>query len=277
MTILSIGEILWDVYPDSKRLGGAPFNFAVHAHRLGHRVLFLSAVGDDESGAAAREKAEMLGLDTEFIQVARGKTTGQVTVRLDSAGQPDYTIHRPAAYDFLKFDDAQLARISLLQPDWLYFGTLYQMHTGGHRELRRLVEALPATRRFYDVNLRRASYTPELVRDSFALAHAVKINHDEAALFPDFGGAWAAAVTAGERGSEIRIGEDRARCPAYPVKVADAVGAGDAFAAAFVHGIGQGWSAARTGDFANRLGALVASRVGAVPKWSMTELEGLKA
>jgi fructokinase len=277
MTILSIGEILWDVYPDSRRLGGAPFNFAAHAHRLGHRVLFLSAVGDDESGAAAREQAAELGLDTEFIQVAPGKATGHVTVRLDTGGQPDYTIHRPAAYDFLKLDDAQLARLAALQPGWLYFGTLHQMHAGAHRELRRLVEALPETRRFYDVNLRRASYTPELVRESFALAHAVKLNHQEAALFPDFGCAWAAAVTAGERGSEIRIGDDRAQCPGYAVKVADAVGAGDAFAAAFLHGIVQGWSAARTGDFANRLGALVASRAGAVPEWSLAELESFRA
>src|SRR5260370_37802500 len=110
MTILSIGEILWDVYPDSKRLGGAPFNFAVHAHRLGHRVLFLSAVGDDELGAAAQEKAAALGIDTEFLQVASGKPTGQVSVRLDTGGQPDYTIHRPAAYDFLKLEEAHLAR-----------------------------------------------------------------------------------------------------------------------------------------------------------------------
>ncbi|HEY1497877.1 MAG TPA: PfkB family carbohydrate kinase [Candidatus Solibacter sp.] len=277
MTILSIGEILWDVYPDSKRLGGAPFNFAVHAHRLGHRVLFLSAVGDDQPGAEARKKAGSLGLDTEFIQVAPGNATGHVTVELDSGGQPDYTIHRPAAYDFLRLADAQLARIAALRPDWLYFGTLYQMQAGAHRELRRLIEALPATRRFYDVNLRRASYTPQLVRESFALAHAVKINHEEAQLFPDFVGAWAAAVTAGERGSEIRIGDDRAQCPAYPVKVADAVGAGDAFAAAFLHGIGQSWGAARIGDFANRLGALVASRAGAVPEWTLAELEGLKA
>ena len=71
MTILSIGEILWDVYSDSSRLGGAPFNFAVNAHRLGHRVLFLSATGDDERGAAAREKAAALGLDTSFLQIAR--------------------------------------------------------------------------------------------------------------------------------------------------------------------------------------------------------------
>jgi len=83
MTIVSIGEILWDVYPDSSRLGGASFNFAVHARRLGHRVIFLSATGDDEPGAAAREKAAALGLDPAFLQVAAGKTTAR-QIRLSS-------------------------------------------------------------------------------------------------------------------------------------------------------------------------------------------------
>jgi fructokinase len=273
MTILSIGEILWDVYPDSSRLGGAPFNFAVNAHRLGHRVLFLSATGDDERGAAARRQAAALGLDTSFIQVAAGQTTGHVTVRIDAAGQPDYTIHRPAAYDFLELDDATLARIAALEPEWIYFGTLYQMDAGARSQVCRLMQAFPAARRLYDVNLRRASYTPELVEDSLALAHVVKLNHEEAELFPDFGGASAAAVTRGERGCAIRIGDDRAECAASPVTVADTVGAGDAFAAAFLHGIAQGWSAARTGEYANRLGGLVASRSGAIPDWSPAELE----
>jgi fructokinase len=273
MTILSIGEILWDVYSDSSRLGGAPFNFAVNAHRLGHRVLFLSATGDDERGAAAREKAAALGLDTSFLQIAPGRTTGHVTVSLDAVGQPDYTIHRPAAYDFLQLDDMQLARIAALQPEWIYFGTLYQMEAPARRQVRRLIEAFPAARRFYDVNLRRASYTPELVKESIALAHVLKLNEEEAELFPDLAGPWAAAVTCGERGSKIRIGDDRAICPSSPVLVADAVGAGDAFAAAFLHGIAQGWSAARTGTYANRLGALVASRPGAIPDWSPADLE----
>jgi fructokinase len=277
MTIVSIGEILWDVYSDSSRLGGAPFNFAVNAHRLGHRVLFLSATGDDERGAAARKRAAALGLDTTFLQEAPDKPTGHVTVRLDAAGQPDYTIHRPAAYDFLTLGDAQLERIAMLKPEWIYFGTLYQMNEGAHRQLVRLMEALPWARHFYDVNLRRGSYTTELVRESFGRAHAVKLNEEEAELFPDFGNAWAAAVTRGDRGCEVRIGGQSAACPGYAVKVADAVGAGDAFAAAFLHGIAEGWSAERTGDFANRLGALVASRAGAIPEWTAAELDGFNA
>jgi fructokinase len=272
MTILGMGEILWDVFPDTARLGGAPFNFAVHAHRLGHRVIFLSAVGDDERGRAALARAAELGLTTEFIQVAHGQPTGSVSVRLDAEGHPDFTIHRPAAYDSLTLDERQLALLAALRPDWIYFGTLYPMDSRARQVLRRLMDAVPGARRFYDVNLRRGCYTPELVRELLALAGAVKMNDDEAELFPDLGAAPAVAITRGERGCLVRIASDRAECPGYPVKVADTVGAGDAFAAAFLHGLAAGWSAAKTGDFANRLGALVASRPGAVPEWSPAEL-----
>jgi fructokinase len=272
MTIVSIGEVLWDVFPDTVRLGGAPFNFAVHAHRLGHRVIFLSAVGDDKRGRAALERAASLGLPTEFIRVVAGQPTGSVTVRLDAEGHPDFTIHRPAAYDCLMLDDGQLQRLAELRPDWIYFGTLYAMEDRARKVLRRLMNAVPGAQRFYDVNLRRGCYTPQLVRELLALADAVKLNDDEAEVFPDLGEAPSVALTRGERGCAVRIGNDRAECPGYTVTVVDTVGAGDAFAAAFLHGFAAGWSASKTGDFANRLGALVASRAGAVPEWSLGEL-----
>jgi len=272
MTILSIGEILWDLFPDTERLGGAPFNFAAHTSRLGHRVIFLSAVGDDERGRAAVAHAAALGLTTGFIQVAPGQPTGSVSVRLDAEGHPDFTIHRPAAYDCLSLNQRQLDALAAMRPDWVYFGTLYAMEGRSRETLRRLLDALPGAQRFYDVNLRRGCYTPELVRELLSLADAVKMNDDEAKLFPDLGEAPSVAVTRGERGCVVRLGADRAECPGYPVRVVDTVGAGDGFAAAFVHGLGAGWSAAKTGDFANRLGALVASRAGAVPEWSPEEL-----
>jgi fructokinase len=273
MTIFSIGEILWDVFPDSVRLGGAPFNFAVNAHRLGHRVIFLSAVGNDDRGRDALRRAAALGLSTAFIQTAADQPTGSVSVRLDAEGHPDFTIHRPAAYDCLTLDDAQLRRLAELRPDWIYFGTLYPMQGTAREIVRRLMDAMPHARRFYDVNLRRDCYTPELVRELLAMADAVKMNDDEAALFPGLDEVPQVAITRGGQGCLVRIGTDQAECPGYPVKVADTVGAGDAFAAAFLHGLGLGWSAAKTGDFANRLGALVASRAGAVPDWSPRDLE----
>ena len=272
MTIVSIGEILWDIFPDSERPGGTPFNFAVHAMRLGHQVIFVSAVGDDTRGRCALKRAVKLGLAPEFIQVIAGAATGTVSVKAGPAGQPDFTIHRPAAYDRLRIEPAQLQRIAEAKPGWVYFGTLFNSDPEAYRQTIDLLRSLPSARRVYDVNLRSGCYTPELVRELLTLAHAVKLNGAEAREFPDLSRFRAVAVTRGAAGCDIRIGNDRAVCPGYPVNVADTVGAGDAFAAAFLHGLEQGWSAARTGDFANRLGALIASKPGAIPDWKLEQL-----
>lgn len=274
---------MWDVFDQSEKLGGAPFNFSVHASRLGHRVLFLSAVGDDARGRAARAIAAELGLSTDFLQVVPGAPTGTVSVRLDATGQPDFTIHRPAAYDALRLDDATLSQLSELAPEWLYFGTLHQTAASSRKQTVKLVEALPMARRFYDINLRRDSYTLELVADLLGKADVVKMNDGEAEeLAGAFGADWtrkmkcqAVAVTRGANGAALRIGEDYAEVPGYRVAVADTVGAGDSFAAAFLHGLSQGWDAARTADFACRVGALVASRAGGVPEWMLEETEAL--
>ena len=293
MNIVSIGEILWDVFPDGARLGGAALNFSAHAARLGESVTFLSAVGDDDRGHEARRRAAELLLPAEFIQVVRGERTGEVTVRLDAAGHPAFTIHRPAAYDRLRLDGELLARISARSPDWIYYGTLYQADPGSRAQTSRLIEALPAARRFYDVNLRRDCWTPQLVEELLRQSHVVKLNDDEAAeldrLFgcrhdslSEFTAAWsgrmgwhAVAVTRGSRGCAVRIGSAYAEAPGYPIDVVDTVGAGDAFAAAFLHGLEQGWDPLRAGAFANRLGAVVASRAGAVPAWTAADCHSL--
>ena len=293
MNIIGIGEILWDVFPDGERLGGASFNFAAHAARLGERVVFLSAVGDDDRGRESRRRAAELGLPAEFIQVANGTPTGMVSVKLDAAGHPAFIIHRPAAYDRILLDDALLARLAALAPDWVYYGTLHQADAGARAQTRRLLRALPDARRFYDVNLRRDCWTPELVEQLLREANVVKLNDDEAAeidrLFgarhdtiEDFTARWsqqlgwsAVAVTLGARGCAVRIGADYAEAPGFPVTVADTVGSGDAFAAALLHGLGRGWDAMAAGRFANRLGAVVASRPGAVPEWTLQDCERL--
>jgi fructokinase len=291
--IVSIGEILWDVFPDSETLGGAPFNFSVHASRLGHEVTFISAVGDDERGRTALARAGELGLGTDFIGTVPGIATGTVSVRLDSAGQPDFTIHRPAAYDAVQLDAADLKRLAATDPGWLYYGTLHQTEAEARAETKKLAESLPAARRFYDINLRPHSYTREVVEELMATADVVKLNDDEAAgvdsmfgrphgSLSEFTEFWsrqfgwmAAAVTRGPRGCAIRIGAEYAEPHGYAVTVADTVGAGDAFAAAFLHGLSQGWDAGHAGDFANRLGAVVASRAGGVPLWRMEDCDRL--
>ena len=114
-----------------------------------------------------------------------------------------------------------------------------------------------------------------ILRGVNQLADAVKVNDDEANLFPDLGEAPSVAITRGDRGCTVRIGSDCADCAAYPVKIADTVGAGDAFAAAFLHGLSNKYAAAEIASFANRVGALIASRQGAIPDWTMEEAVSL--
>lgn len=293
MKIISIGEILWDVFPDRECLGGAPLNFAVHASRLGQEVLFVSAVGEDNRGEHALAQMAELGLSTEFVQTIPQRQTGIVTVQLSGAGEPEFTIHRPAAYDDLNLSDAAFGRLAAFEADWIYFGTLFQMYRAGMCAVQRLAHSSPGTKRFYDVNLRRESYTPALVRTLMDMADVVKLNEEEVKTvgemfelkdskveeFCRYGArqfGWeAACVTRGANGCGVLLGGCYADVEGYPVEVVDTVGAGDAFAAAFLYGLAEGWSAQETGAFANRVGALVASRPGAIPAWTITECPAL--
>lgn len=293
MRILVAGELLWDVFPDSERLGGAAFNFAAHARKLGHEVIFLSAVGEDGRGRAALARAAEIGLPAEYIQQVPDAPTGIVTVALDGAGKPAFTIHRPAAYDYLQLDGAALARLAAWKPDWLYYGTLHQADPHIRALDRRLMEALPGARRFYDINLRANCYSAELLDDLVRRAHVVKLNDDEVVEvdrlfarthtgFEDFCRDWsvqlgwdAACITRGAAGCAVYAGGRYAEVPGYAVRVVDTVGSGDAFAAAFLHGLALGWPPERAGDFANRLGAVVASRAGGVPDWTPADCAAL--
>ena len=293
MHLIGVGEILWDLIGDAEYLGGAVLNFSVQLTRLGHQVSFVSAVGDDERGHRALLQASDLGLSTRFIRTVREHPTGIVTVTVDAGGQPSYVIHRPAAYDFAALDDVDYAALNSPPPDWIAFGTLHSMHPNARQLQRAAIARFPHARRFYDINLRRDSYTPELVSSLCELAQVVKLNDVEVRMVgqifgtPDstlesfcrnysarFG--WqAVCVTRGSVGCALLLGGEYLEIPGYRVTVADAVGAGDAFAAALVHGIQSGWPAREVGDFANRLGALVASRPGGVPAWTLAELRSL--
>ena len=290
MHVVGVGEILWDLIDGAEYLGGAVLNFAVQSARLGHRVSLVSAVGDDARGHLALSRAHDLGLTTRFIRTVPGHPTGIVTVSVDAGGQPSYVIHRPAAYDFATLDDTDFAALASPPPDWIAFGTLHSMHPNARQLLRSVVERFPHARRFYDINLRRDSYTPELIAELLALAHVVKLNDVEVEMVGRMFGTpgialeafcrtyaaqygWqAVCVTRGSEGCGLLLGGEYVEVPGYRVTVVDTVGAGDAFAAALVHGIQSGWPPREVGDFANRLGALVASRRGGVPAWTMEEL-----
>jgi len=289
VNIISIGEVLWDVVGETEHLGGAPFNFAAHLSKLGHHVSFISAVGSDARGEAILDRMSQMGLETHYVRRVDQYPTGIARVTFDAQGQPHFVITRPAAYDFPQLATADLAELAAQPPDWIYFGTLQQTGPEAKRLTAELLDSNPKARRFYDVNIRPDSWNPALVQECMSRATVVKVNDAEVQEIAktsatpissleqfcrryskQFG--WeAVCVTRGENGCVLLIGDQYVEAAGFPIVVADTVGAGDAFAAAFVHGLGNGWAARQIADFANRVGALVASRPGAIPEWTIEE------
>lgn len=293
MRIVSVGEVLWDILPSAEHLGGAPFNFAWHAHNLGHEVCFVSAVGNDQRGSKTLEQLTESRLSARFIRRVPDQPTGSVTVALDSQGLPHYTIHRPAAYDFPALSPAEFEALVNPAPAWIYFGTLQQMSAPAHDLTLRLMSAAPTARYFYDINLRAGSFTPELVRTLAQRAHILKLNEQEVSALREIGGLQGDSreqfcrnclsafqldgicVTLGPKGCALLLGNEYLEAPGFPISVADTIGAGDAFSAALLHGMHAGWTVSGIAAFANRAGALVTSRAGGTPKWTVAEAMAL--
>ncbi len=292
MRILSVGEILWDVFGQSEHLGGAPLNFAAHARKLGHEVFPVSAVGDDARGHRALELIRQRGISTEFIRVLPDQPTGTAEVELDFDGKPTFRIARPVAYDFVDLSTSDIHALTNLAPEWVYVGTLFHTSSGALASTLRLLRALPSAQRFYDVNLRDQNWNLTAVEQLSSQSTVMKLNDWEAecldATFDmegehesieSFARRWAdrfgvsiVCVTCGERGCSILKAGQLIQVPGFRVEIADTVGAGDAFAAGFVHGLSQGWDVQQSARFANAVGAVVASKRGAIPEWNIEEV-----
>jgi fructokinase len=290
--IVSIGEILWDIIGPTEYLGGTPLNFAAHARKLGHEVFMVSGVGDDERGQRALARLRQYGISPDFVEICRGKSTGTAEVQLEPDGRPVFRIVRPAAYDAVDLTPAQRKGIVALQPRWIYFGTLYHTSPRALASTLKVLEEVPSAKRFYDVNLRDGNWNLAIVERLTSHAHVVKMSDSEAEFLDaslnvdsgdgsveDFCRRWSEqygcqiiCVTFGERGCGIYKDGSYVQVPGRKVEVADTVGAGDAFAAAFLHALEQGWEVRRCGAFANAIAALVASRPGAIPEWKAEEI-----
>ena len=290
MNIVSIGEVLWDVIGEQEYLGGAPLNFSFSSQRLGHKVALISAVGDDRRGERALRTIQKLGLDTDSIRIVEGLATGAAMVSTDHAGNATFVIDRPAAFDFIEIEGPTLRRIEEMRPDWIYFGTLAQTTARNVDMLHRLISAITEAQRFYDINLREGHWNLPLVQQLSRLASIIKLNESEAEVlfrivYPDelFSvekfcenwsrdvGAKTICVTLGERGCALWVDGAFRTYSGFLASVRDTVGAGDAFSAALLHGLELGWSTEGTASFANAVGAVVASRAGATPDWTVDE------
>ena len=287
--VLGIGELLWDLFPDGPRLGGAPFNVVASMRRLSHPAAFVTAVGDDELGRSAVAAVDELGVDTTFISVAPDLPTGTVAVTPDPVEGHRFTIGSPAAYESIGGSGTLVTRLLDLVPEALVYGTLAQRSPAVRELTHRVATEIRPVNRLYDVNLRDGSWTGDLVLDLLRDATVVKLNGDEAVVLAGLLGSAATGralatalaarygierlcITRGAAGATLLVGGDEYTVEGIHVDVVDTVGAGDAFAAGLLHGLLTDMPPDETLRFANRLGALVASRAGALPVWSATEL-----
>jgi fructokinase len=297
--IIGLGELLWDILPDGPRLGGAPANFAVMAGRLGNTVVLLSRVGWDDLGTQALDRLESLPVDASLVQIDSQHETGRVTVNFDD-GEPQYTIHQPAAWDSLELSEEWVKIAG--RADAICFGSLAQRSLESRQTIQTLIaQTSPTCVRVFDVNLRKPFYTSEVIRESLELATVVKMNEAEVPivmdlldidlrempldrdplgtdplvwdtvrlsalrLFEEFSALKLVAVTRGSKGSLLATRKGVIEHPGIPTEVIDTVGAGDAFTAAMIHYLLLGADIDTMSDAGNRWGSWVASQSGSMP------------
>jgi fructokinase len=281
-TIIGLGELLWDLFPNKKQLGGAPANFSYMTHLLGDTATIASRLGTDALGVEARQALTRLQVDASHVQTDSAHPSGTVVVHIAADGQPNYEIIEPVAWDFLEWTPQwqALAR----RADAVCFGSLSQRSRISHETVRSFLRwTEPTALRVFDVTLRQNFYSRIVLEESINFANIVKCNEEELSTLVNVFGSSAKTldeaahwllgsyqvelicVTRGERGSILfsRSGADTH--PGLPVQVADTVGAGDAFAAALVHHYLRGSSLKSINEAANQMGAWVASQPGATP------------
>lgn len=280
--ILALGEILFDVFPDYRRLGGAPFNFAFHLKQLGFPVRFVSRVGEDRNGKEIRAAVKAHGFNPADLQADSCHATGTVAVSLNDTGVPTFDILPNVAYDHIDFTPAVE---SLLEDCALiYFGTLIQRTVPGFNNLQSILSARKShTKCLYDINLRPGGYTGQVVRESLRHADLLKLNEEElevlesmhdkkcnedrfVAYLREHYAIDVVALTRGHGGSTLFTADGRFDAATPQVeKIVDTVGAGDAFASVLAAGYLQGLPAPKTLNAATRLAAHLCSVAGAIP------------
>ena len=280
---IGLGELLWDLLPTGRQLGGAPANFAYIASLLGNRSAVVSRVGDDDLGREARERCSSLGLDISHLQTDPARPTGTVNVNLDAHGIADFQIVENVAWDNLEWtpDLKSLAGIA----DVVCFGSLAQRREPSRGTIQQFLKTTrESCLRIFDVNLRQNYYTPVILKTGFALATVVKMNHVElpivlnavglsptedeqadAELLLEHYGLELVCITRGASGSILVSRKGNSDHSGFRVKVADTVGSGDAFTATLAHGCRHGLSLEAINEAANRMGGWVASQPGATP------------
>ncbi len=285
--VVGVGEVLWDMFPEGKKFGGAPANFAYHARMLGADAHVVSCVGADNLGNEILRRLESLGLSRKYVAVDPDHPTGTVSVKVDNHGKPQYVIHEGVAWDYIPSMPwlVELAKRS----DAVCFGSLAQRSPDSRATIRDLLAQTPdECLRVFDINFRQHYYNAETVAIGLEAANVLKLNDEELpevarlldladdngdinedevlASLLDQCGLKLIALTRGSHGSTLIGPQQRSDHPATPTEIVDTVGAGDSFTAAVTMGLLHDLPLETINERANQVAAFVCSQAGATPE-----------
>ncbi len=279
--VVGLGEALWDVLPEGKKLGGAPSNFAYHAAQMGVKAIAVSALGDDKLGEETIVQLKEKQLN--YLMPRVPYPTGTVQVELDNDGVPTYDIKENVAWDNIPFDDdVKAVAQQTLAVCW---GSLAQRNVVSRETIYKFLDSTPTPcLKIFDINLRQNFYTKEIIRESMKRCNVLKINDEELVLIGRMFGyagldmenkCWLIlgkynldmlVLTCGVNGSYVFTPGAMSYQETPRVEVADTVGAGDSFTAAFCAAILQGKSIAEAHKLAVDVSAYVCTQNGAMPE-----------
>ena len=279
--ITAIGEILYDVYPETRNLGGAPLNFLYHVNKLTGKGNIVSRVGNDIFGNNALDFIKGSGISVDYIQIDHLHPTGVTTVLLDENKVPSFRIDEERAYDFIE-SSSEINHLVNEETDCLYFGSLAQRNEVTRNTIQGLLDKRVIY--FCDLNIRQNFYTEDIIRKSLAAANILKLNLDELKLINQFilkkefsiktiaselmkeYNIELLAVTKGEDGSTLFYNNEINNYKTSSSQIVDTLGAGDSFAAVLCIGHLRGWELSKTNKLANEFANEICKIKGALPE-----------
>jgi fructokinase len=285
-TVVCFGEMLWDVLLTGAKPGGAPMNVAYHLQKLGLPTAVISRVGADERGERLIDLLKKNGITTDYVQVDPIHQTGVVLAQLNERAEASYDIVRPVAWDFIEVHE-DLKKL-VAESRYFVFGSLAARSTTSANTMFQLLEV--ANTKVLDINLRAPHFTKAMVEELLQHCDALKINDQELPLIAGWYGAFKTqeeamallqdrfrietiVTTCGANGALLIRNGVLYSHPGFKINVRDTIGSGDAFLAALLYKIHNGTPAAEALEFANGLGAFIASCEGACPSYEIAAVE----
>lgn len=279
--ITAIGEILFDVYPDKKKLGGAPFNFIYHIINLTGRGNFVSKVGGDELGNEIFMFLKAHNISTDYIQIDNDKKTGLAKPTLNEKKVPEWVIEKERAYDFIE-NNSKLSKLINQETDCLYFGTLAQREKVSRETIQKFFSN--NVKHFCDLNIRQNFYSKEILSESLKAADVLKLNSDEIKLINkelfnseitlkdlpkkiiDEFEIDLLCLTKGEDGADLFKDDEKNSIKVPAEKIIDTVGAGDAYASILCLGYLNNWELQKINELASKFANEIIKVNGALPE-----------